>query len=227
MGIVIGGGITIGGGIRFASDGAAPGGGESGDPNLSLGTSVTWTANTMFDTWTSSSSTTTDGTNNVNQVWQMFYAHKPLRITSGKSGTRIGTYQSGSNSWTWAYAVSGTNNSQSNFGAVSNITSLISASYVSGGTYTGNFNTTINIPAFRYFIIGRVTGPFYYASRTLASNRTASIGGVPYFTVINKLWKGGASSTPLTLPTQLGGTSGTWTEVANISQVAGFLFDVP
>ena len=226
MGIVIGGGITIGGGISFASDGAAPGGGESGDPNLSLGTSVTWTANTMFDTWTSSSSTTTDGTNNVNQVWQMFYAHKPLRITSGKAGARIGTYQSGTNSWTWGYSVSGTDNSQSNFGAVTNI-GTGSASYVSGGTYTSNFSTTINIPQYRYFIIGRVTGPFYYASRTLASNRTASIGGVSYFTVINKLWKGGASSTPLTLPTQLGGTSGTWTEVANISQVAGFLFDVP
>lgn len=220
MGLDIGGGISIGSGLIITQL-------LNSDPNLNLGTSVDWTANTIFDTWTSSSSTTTDGTNNVNQVWQMFYAHKPLRITSGKAGARIGTFQSGSNSWTWAYAVSGTNNSQNNFGAVSNITGLVSASYVSGGTYTANFNTTINIPALRYFIIGRVTGPFYYASRTLANNRTATIGGVPYFTVINKLWRGGAASTPLTIPTQLGGTSGTWVEAANISQVAGFLFDVP
>lgn len=219
MGVSIGGGITIGTGIsiyeRFDSD-----------PTLDLGTQVSWTANTMFDTWTSSSSLTTDGTANVDCVWQMFYAHKPLRITNTKAGARIGTYASGSNSWTWQYAVSNNGNSQTNFTAPTTISSN-SASYVSGGTYTGNFSTTINIPQYRYFLIGHISGPYYYASRTLASNRTATIGGVPYFTVINKLWKGGPSSTPMTIPTQLGGSTGTWTEVAGISQVAGFLFDVP
>ena len=219
MPLVIESGLTITPGIQ-----ATPF--ISSDPSLNLGTSVSWTANTMFDTWTSSSSTTTDGTNNVDNVWQMFYAHKPLRITNGKSGARIGTHTSGTNSWTWWYAVSNSVNSQTNFTAPTQIASN-SASYASGGTYTGNFSTTINIPQFRYFLIGRVTGPFYYASRNLASNRTATISGVPYFTVINRLWKGGAASAPMTIPTQLGGVGGTWTVVTGISQVAGFLFDVP
>jgi len=218
MGLEIGQGISVGAGVILSQNFVS-------DPTLDQGTSVTWTANTMFDTWTSSSSATTDGTNNVDNVWQMFYAHKPLRITSGKAGARIGTSTSGSNSWTWWYAVSNDANSQTNFTTPTQIAAN-SASYVSGGTYTGNFSTTINIPQYRYFIIGRVTGPFYYASRTLSSNRTAAISGVPYFTVINKLWKGGGTSTPMTIPTQLGGSSGTWTAVSNISQVAGFIFDV-
>jgi hypothetical protein len=219
MPVSIGGAITIGTGINI-SERFDP------DPTLDLGTSVTWTANTMFDTWTSSSSTTTDGTNNVDNVWQMFYAHKPLRITNGKAGARIGTTASGSNSWTWWYAVSNNGNSQTNFTSPTQIGSN-SASYVSDGTYTGNFSATVNIPQYRYFLIGRVSGPFYYASRTLASNRTAVIGSTPYFTVINKLWKGGGAVTPMTIPTQLGGSSGTWTVATGISQVAGFLFDVP
>lgn len=219
MALVISSGININSGI-----GLTPA--VSVDPTLDLGTQVTWTANTIFDTWTSSSSTTTDGTNNVDQVWQMFYAHKALRITSGTSGARIGTHTSGTNSWTWQYAVSNEYNTQNNFTSPSTI-STNGASYVSGGTYAGNYSATVNIPAYKYFLIGRVTGPYYYASRTLASNRTAVISGVPYFTVINKLWKGGAASTPMTIPTQLGGSSGTWTAVTSISQVAGFRFDVP
>jgi hypothetical protein len=195
------------------------------DPTLDLGTQVSWSSGAMFDTWSSSSSATTDGTNNVDQVWQMFYAHKPLRITNGKAGARIGTSTSGSNSWSWWYAVSNNINSQTNFTAPTSFSNG-SASYVSGGTYTSNFTTTINIPQFRYFIIGRVFGPFYYSSRNLAANRTAVISGVPYFTVINRLWKGGGASTPMTIPTQLGGASGTWTAVTGISQVAGLLLDV-
>ena len=217
--LVVSSGISINPGIILSPSVAA-------DPTLDLGTQVEWTANTIFDTWTSSSSTTTDGTNNVDCVWQMFYAHKALRITSGTSGARIGTSTSGTNGWTWQYAVSNDYNSQTNFTSPSTI-STNSASYVSGGTYTGNYSATVNIAAFKYFLIGRVTGPFYYASRTLASNRTAVISGVPYFTVINKLWKGGAASTPMTIPTQLGGSSGTWTVATSISQVAGFRFDVP
>lgn len=218
MPLVIESGVSLNPGITLSQSLVS-------DPTLDLGTSVSWTANTMFDTWTSSSSATTDGTNNVDNVWQMFYAHKPLRITSGKAGARIGTSTSGSNSWTWWYAVSNDANSQTNFTSPTQIASN-SASYSSGGTYTGNFSTTVNIPQYKYFLIGRVTGPFYYASRTLASNRTAAISNVPYFTVINKLWKGGAASTPMTIPTQLGGSSGTWTVATGISQVAGFLFDV-
>lgn len=218
MGIDITGGITLGQGISISPI-------ISSDSSLDLGTEVTWTANTIFDTWTSSSSTTTDGTNNVNTVWQMFYAHRALRITSGVAGARIGTATSGSNSWNWWYAVSGATNSQTNFGAPTAIGSN-SASYVSGGTYTANYSATVNIPAFRYFLIGRVSGPFYYASRTLASNRTAVISSVPYFTVINRIWAGGSSSGTPSIPTQLGG-SGTYTATTNISQVAGFRFDVP
>lgn len=216
MGIDITSGIALGQGIQVSPAFAS-------DPNLSLGTSVAWTSNTIFDTWTSSSSATTDGTPIVNNIWQMFYAHRALRITSGTSGARIGTYQSGSNSWTWALALSGTNNTQSDFGSATNIAAQ-SASYVSDGTYVTNYSTTINIPRFRYFLIGRIFGPFYFAARNLADNRTATIGGVPYVTVINKLWRG--SSTSFSIPSQLGG-SATYTEVTGTSQVAGFRFDIP
>jgi len=196
------------------------GGGESGDPTLSLGTEVSWSSNTIFDTWTSASSPTTDGSPIVNNIWQMFYAHRALRITNGFSGARIGTYQNGSNSWTWALSLSGTENSQSNFGSATTF-SARSASYVSDGTYTSNYSTTINIPAKRYFLIGRIFGPFYFAARNLAANRTAMIGGAPQFTVINKVWRG--TSTSFTIPSQLGGAA-SYTEVTNTSQVAGFSF---
>lgn len=219
MGLVIEGGISLGKGIELMPTVPV-------DSTLDLGTQVDWTANTIFDTWTSSSSTTTDGTNNVNCVWQMFYAHKALRITSGTSGARIGTHTSGTNSWTWQYAISTDYNSQTNFTSPSTI-STGGASYSSGATYASNYSATVSVPAKKYFLIGRVFGPFYYASRTLASNRTAVIGGVPYFTVINKLWRGGDAATPMTIPTQLGGSSGTWTVATSISQVAGFRFDVP
>lgn len=217
MPLTIDGGITLSQGIRLSPALAS-------DPSLSLGTSVEWSSNTIFDTWTSSSSTTTDGTNNVTTVWQMFYTHRALRITNGFSGARIGTYQSGSNSWNWWYSVSTVDNTQNNFGSPTAIGSG-SASYVSGGTYTNNYSATVNIPAFRYFLIGRVSGPFYYASRTLASNRTAVISSIPYFTVINKIWRGGGSSGTPSIPTQLGGL-GTYTEATSISQVAGFSFVV-
>jgi hypothetical protein len=195
----------------------------SSDPTLSLGTEVSWTSGTMFDTWTSPSSATTDGGNSVVNVWQLFYAHRSIRLTSGKAGLRIGTATNGTNSWTWGYAVSSSVNTKNNFGAVTTIGSQ-SASYVSGGTYTANISTTVTIPAFRYFLIGRRVGPFYYASRTLANNRTATIGGVPYFTVINQTWVGGSDSS-FSIPQQLGGVT-SYTQTNNISQVAGFLFDV-
>lgn len=217
MGIDITSGINLSQGIILSAS-------VSSDPNLSLGTSVAWTSNTIFDTWSSSSSSTTDGTANVTTIWQLFYAHKALRVTSGVAGARIGTYTSGTNNWQWAISISGSDNSQSNFAAASTITSTTgSIAYSSGGTYTANYNATVNIPAFRYFIIGRTFGPFYYASRTLAANRTATIGDVSYFTVVNKIWKG--STTTFTIPSQLGG-SATYTEVSSISQVAGLRFDV-
>jgi hypothetical protein len=219
MPISIGGGIRIGGGITI--DGGAAG---SGDPNLDNGTTVAWSDGTIFDTWTSSSSSTTDGTNNVTTIWQMFYAHVAIKIVSGTSGARIGTHTSGTNSWQWALSLSGTNNTQSNFGSASTITTTTSNSYTSGGTYIRVYNANISIPANRYFIIGRTAGPFYYSSRTLNANRTATIGGIPQFTVINKIWKG-STSTTFTIPSQLGG-SATYTEVSNISQVAGFRFDL-
>ena len=213
MGIDITGGIALSQGIRISPAFAS-------DPNLSIGTTVAWSSNTIFDTWTSPSSPTTDGSPIVNTIWQMFYAHRALRVTNGFSGARIGTYTSGSNSWTWALSLSGTNNSQSNFGSATTIGAQ-SASYVSDGTYTTNYSATVNIPAYRYFLIGRTFGPFYFAARNLAANRTATIGGTPQFTVINKLWRG--SSTSFTIPSQLGG-AGSYTEVTGTSQVAGFSF---
>lgn len=195
----------------------------SGDPSLSLGTLVAYTDNTLFDTWTASSSTTTDAGNSVTTVWQMFYAHKAIRLLSGTAGLRIGTRTSGSNTWGWGISVSSANNTQGSFGSVTSIGSQ-NASYVSGGTYTTNITTTVNIPANRYFIIGRRTGPFYYAARNLAENRTATINNESIFTVINRIWVGGSDSTFI-IPSALGG-SGTYTQTNNISQVAGFAFDV-
>lgn len=217
MPIEIQGGVSIGGGINIA---VVQG---NVDPNLNTGTDVNWTNGTIFDTWTSSSSATTDGTNSVVTVWQMFYAHASLKLTSGKAGLRIGTHTNGTNSWTWGYAVSSADNTQSSFGSVTNIGSQ-STSYVSGGTYTANYSTNITIPANRYFLIGRRTGPFYYAARTLNENRTAIIGSTRYVTVINKIWRGGSTDS-FSIPSQLGG-AGTYTETSNLSQVAGFLFDI-
>jgi hypothetical protein len=202
---------------------AGGGGGGEVDPALSIGTEVSWTSGTMFDTWTSPSSATTNGGNSVVNVWQMFYAHRSIRLTSGKAGLRIGTATSGTNSWTWGYAVSSANNTRGSFGSVTTIGTQ-STGYVSGGTYTANISSTVTVPANRYFLIGRRVGPFYYASRTLADNRTATISGVPYFTVINQVWAGGSTDS-FSIPSQLGGVT-SYTQTNSISQVAGFLFDV-
>jgi len=170
-----------------------------------LGTLVSWTDDTFFDSWSASSSTTSDGgANAIFPVWQMYYAHQQVRIQVG-ANLRTGTSTGGSNSWKYGIAISSVDNTSGSFGAPSTISTNQSFTYTSGGTYVTTTNLLAVIPANRFFLIAHTVGPFYYARRTLAENRTAVIGSMPYVTAINKVWVNAANSDTFIVPSQLGG----------------------
>lgn len=207
-GLIVGPGMGAGG---FASGFSKPNGNT---PNVTptgsvvaLGTLVDWTDDTFFDSWSASSSTTSDGgANAIFPVWQLYYAHQQVRIQVG-ANLRTGTSGGGSNSWKYGIAISSVDNVSSSFAAPSTISTNQSFTYVAGGTYVTTTNFLAVIPANRFFLIAHTVGPFYFARRTLAENRTARIGSTPYVTAINKTWINTASSDTFVVPSQLGGAA--------------------
>ena len=224
--MIIGPGITIGGGIYV--DSQIGGGGGGGNSPVDVGTQVAWSSNTYFDSWTSQSGvTTTDAgsldTNNL--VWQMFYAHVALTLRSS-SGTRYGINPrlNGTNTISCRAAISSVANTIGSFAADTQY-GTGSGAYTSGVLREFAFTSTLNIPADRYFLLGIVSGPFYRCFKTLAANRTATIGGSNIVTVFNKFWHGAWPSGPTTgIPTQLGGAA-TFTEISGYMPVTSFKFE--
>lgn len=187
---------------------------------------VDWTDASFFDSWSSSSSTTSDGgANAIYPVWQMYYAHQQVRIPVG-ANLRTGTSTAGTNSWKYGISVSSVANTSGSFAAPTTISTNQSFSYTSGGTYVTTTNLLAVIPANRFFLIAHTTGPFYYARRTLAANRTAVIGSTPYVTAINKIWVNGASSDTFIVPTQLGGAGSSSTQYDGIAPVRAVKFTI-
>jgi hypothetical protein len=189
------------------------------------GTIVPYTALTYFNAFTSQSGvTTTDAFNSNNGCWQLYYAHSAVTISSG-SNIGLNSYAGGNNTWGWSVAVSNSNNTIGNWGSVSAITTNTSFNYVSGGFNVSSLSQIVTIPANRYFLIMNNGGPFFRTIKTLASNRTAQIGGLNYVTVCNKValgnWPTGGTTI---IPSQFGGAGTGYTLYTGASHVHSVVF---
>lgn len=226
MPIVVGPGIEIGTGIVISTPLNVP----------DTGTLVDWSSLTTFNSWTSRSGVTTSDIPTVNTagssstgnttalVWQLYYAWQAISIPVINPFAQVATTAGGTNALTLRYSVSSTDYTIGNFGADVSIGSAGATSYTAGGTLTAPVTTGKSISANRYFLLGVTGGPFYRSFKTLAANRTATVGGNPVFTAINRFWwqpTGGATSG---LPSQVGGAVGTFTEYNSLMPVTAFLF---
>jgi len=219
MAIEIGPGIELGPGISISSPVLGP----------DQGTTVPWTSGTYFNSWTSQSGVTTSDLayNTNNLVWQLLYAWQAITIPVLNPAWGIATTANGSNTSNLRYSLSSVDATIGSFGADAQIGTNNLGSYTAGGFFEGRVTSSRSIPANRYFLLGITGGPFYRSFKTLAANRTATIGGNPVFTVINKFWWPGWPSGPTTgVPTQLGGATAGYTEQSGYMPVTSFIFTV-
>jgi len=189
------------------------------------GTIVPYTALTYFNAFTSQSGvTTTDAFNSNNGCWQLYYSHSAITISNGRN-VGLNSYANGSNTWAWFVAISNSNNTIGNWGSVSAITTSTSFGYSAGGFNISPLTQSVTIPANRYFLIMNNGGPFYRTIKTLASNRTAQIGGLNYVTVCNKValgnWPTGGTTI---IPSQFGGAGTGYTLYTGASHVHSVVF---
>jgi len=189
------------------------------------GTIVPYTELTYFNAFTSQSGvTTTDAFDTNNGCWQLYYSHSAVTINNG-SNIGLNTYRAGSNTWSWSVAISNSNNTIGNWGTVSAVTNSQTFNYSIGGFNQSNITQTVTIPANRYFLILNNGGPFYRTVKTLASNRTAQIGGSNYVTVCNKValgnWPTGGTTV---IPSQFGGSGTDYTFYTGASHVHSVVF---
>ena len=189
------------------------------------GTIVPYTTLTYFDAFTSQSGvTTTDAFNSNNGCWQLYYSHSAITISNG-SNIGLNSYAGGSNTWGWSVAISNSNNTIGNWGSVSAITTNISFNYSAGGFNVSTLTQRVTIPANRYFLIMSNGGPFFRTIKTLASNRTAQIGGINYVTACNKValgnWPTGGTTV---IPSQFGGAGTGYTLYTGASHVHSVVF---
>jgi hypothetical protein len=192
----------------------------------STGTEVEFTLNTLFDAYSSRSGvTTTDGIYTNNGGWQLYYAHQQVTLKSGTDSIGINTYQNGSNSWTWYYAVSSLENVIGSWGSVLTLAPSKSFSYVAGGFNASDISSDVIIPANRYFLIMNNTGPFYRTIKYISEPRTAMVSGQPYVTAINHVclgnWPSGGTTT---IPTQFGGSGTGYTNYQGYTHVHSIKF---
>ena len=205
--------------------------GVPSDPNLLLGTEVSWTNDSIW--YTAGTSNPGGGfTTAVRPVMQVMYAHKALRVNVGAT-TSLGitTSQTGGR-WRWQFAISTVDNTIGNFGTPFYASDLIGQDSVTGGqTYTGVTNTLVEIPAKRYFVVIRSPGPLYTASTASPGNggvnRTAMLNGEPAFTTLSYSIVGNSTSvtgTVTNLPTQLGGSDSGYITRADYNPAFGITF---
>lgn len=198
-------------------------------PNVTggTGTNVVYTTGTFFDAFTSQAGiTNTDAFNTNNGCWQLYYSHQEININSGTGNIGLNPHTSGSNSWTWYYAISNSVNTIGDWGSVQQLSASRSGSYVGGVLTLSNINTNVTIPANRYFLIGNSGGPFYRTVKSLGENRTANVSGSPFVTAINKVCLGNWPSGGTTgIPSQFGGATGGYTFYGNHAHVHSVTFN--
>ena len=191
----------------------------------SVGTLVSWTDDTFFDTYSSGSGVTTTDLPDTNSLtWQMFYSYAPLRLSVDTNRLGVNTWRSGSNTWKWRVAISSADDTIGSWGTETDFATG-SASYTAGGVTQNAITTQVNIPSNRYFLIGIYNGPYYKSYKQLNANRTAQISGVNYFTSISNIYHAAHGSGVLSgIPSAIGGNSSSFTTYANYSLVSTIKF---
>jgi hypothetical protein len=194
-----------------------------------VGTAVSYTTGTLFDAYSSRDGvTTTDAFDTNNFVWQLYYAHQEVTLTSGTQNIGLQPHTNGSNSWTWFYVESNSQDTIGNWQSVQQLTTQIYGNYYSGVMKYSDISNNITIPEKTYFMIGCYGGPYYRAVKSLSDNRTAMVSGQPFVTAINKVclgnWPSGGTSTS-TLPSQLGGSDNGYTLYDGHSHVHSVTFN--
>ena len=191
-----------------------------------VGTTFSFTTGTLFDAYTSQAGiTSTDAFNTNNGAWQLFYAHQSVSVPLGADNIGLNPHTGGTNSWAWNFAKSNSVDTIGDWSAVTTFTATRSGTYI-GGTFTSSTVTTaLSIPANTYFLLSNTQGPFYRTIKSLASNRTGTVGGNPYVTVINRVCLGNWPSGGTTIiPTQFGGAGTGYTEYSTHVHVMSVKF---
>jgi len=202
----------------------------SGDANLSLGRQVAWTSNTYFYTANSSTLTGSDFQYNTNNmVWQVFYAHKQIRLFTGANRWGPIPHSSGSNTIALYQASSTATNTKSSFNSNVDvaISAGISASYSANTLYEAATNRAVTIPANRYFLLGITGGPFYKSYLRTANNITAVTAGEAVVTVLNEVYVGPWPTGPSRgIPTLLGGNTASYVKYTSNIHYSAFKFEI-
>lgn len=237
---IIGGAILLGDGAAVTKQVVVPVAPVVGDPNVTLGTTVSWSSNTFLYLAEGQANVTaqdyTLDTNNI--VWQLFYAHKSIRlpvsrgsISASGGGARWSTIvKQNNNNTVFLYgALGGADATRTNF--KSNTDTLLSTStsfqYVANVLYQGNITTAFTVPENNYFMLGFTGGPFWKNYRRTANNYTAVSGGNAIVTVINDVYSGGWPTGPgRGIPTQLGGNTSNFTKLTGNILLAAVKFEI-
>jgi hypothetical protein len=185
----------------------------SGESPIETGSNINFTLGNLFDAYSSRDGVTnTEAFNTNNGCWQLYYAHQNISIPSGNNNIGLNPHTSGTNAWTWYYAISNSTNTIGDWSSVSALTTSRSGSYTGGVITYSNIISTINIPANTYFLIGNTSGPFYRTIKELSESRTAIVSGSPYVTAINQVclgnWPSGGTTT---IPSQFNGAGSGYT----------------
>lgn len=230
------GGLTLDGGLTFTFPVvSADAGAVSGDPNLTLGIQAAWTSNTYF--YSANAQTVQSGSgisdhtyDTNNMLWQVFYAHRQIRLPVGSNRWGVLSRQNGTNSFDLYVAVSSENNTLGKFN--SNVDVLIGDN-LGNQNYTGNtlfqspITTQVTIPANRYFLLGITGGPFYKNYRRTANNITAVNNSNAIVTAVNKVYVATWPSGPTRgIPTQLGGNVTSYLEFNSNIYYSAFKFEI-
>lgn len=189
--------------------------------------SFNYTVGTFFDAFTQQSGVTSSiGFSTNNGAWQMFYSHQQIVLLPGAGNIGLVPFQSGTNSWTWYISIASVNDSTGSWGAVSTIAPIRTGAYVGGTLTTSSINTTVTIPANRFFLIANSGGPFYRTVRRLDNSRTGLVSGVPFVTAVNRValgnWPSGGTTA---VPTQFGGAGIGYTEYTGSVHVMSVKFN--
>ena len=228
-------GVNMTGGYIIDAPPSTITGPVSGDPNLSLGNTVDWTSNTFLYIAEGQSNVTAQDfrydTNNM--VWQLFYAHRSIRLPvgAGNAGFRWSTItrQSGSNTVGLNAVASSVNNTKGNFNSnVETIVSVIrSFSYAANTLYQGNVQQQFVVPANRYFLLGFIGGPFYKNYRRTSNNYTAVYLGNAIVTAIPEVYSAPWPSGPTRgVPTQIGGNTTSYLKFESNILLSAIRFEV-
>lgn len=229
---IIGGAVLLGTGAAVTRQVVVQTGPVSGDPSLNLGTQVAWTSNTYFYTANASTIGVSGpdyqyDTNNM--AYQLFYAHRQIRLPVGSNRWGSIPRSGGANSVRLLAIVATNSNDKTNWApnVETTISSISSWNYVANTLYQAPITTQITIPANRYFLLGIDGGHYYKNYRRSANNITAVNGGNAVVTAINEVYVGPWPTGPNAgVPNQLGGPTASYLKFSSNLYYSAFKFEI-